>query len=231
VRGASESRTYPLVAGVIRHETGLYTLPTLFSEYINDLAENINELACVVKFNEETTSILLYADDIALITPDDQGLQLTLNTLTDWCSKWKCSVNPEKTKVIHFRPQSFSLTDFQFKCANHDILKVNSCKYLGIWLEKHLIFDKSTKELAKSASRALQAVYGKFISPGCMSHKMYSKLYSSMVEAVLMYGSEIWGTKSYHVINYVDNKACLSVGRKNFENFNTRRYGLVFMCQ
>ena len=80
MRGASESRTYPLVAGVIRHETGLYTLPTLFSEYINDLAENINELACVVKFNEETTSILLYADDIALITPDDQGLQLTLNT-------------------------------------------------------------------------------------------------------------------------------------------------------
>jgi hypothetical protein len=57
VRGASESRTYPLVAGVIRHEAGLYTLPTLFSEYINDLAENINELACVVKFNEETTNV------------------------------------------------------------------------------------------------------------------------------------------------------------------------------
>jgi hypothetical protein len=72
-------------------------------------------------------------------------------------------VNPEKTKVIHFRPQSFSLTDFQFKCANHDILKVNSYKYLWIWLDEHLTFDKSTKELASSASRALGAVYGKFM--------------------------------------------------------------------
>ena len=31
--------------------------------------------------------------------------------------------------------------------ANHDILKVNSYKYLGIWLDEHLTFDKSTKEL------------------------------------------------------------------------------------
>jgi hypothetical protein len=35
----------------------------------------------------------------------------------------------------------------------------NSYKYLGIWLDEHLTFDKSTKELANSASRALGAVY------------------------------------------------------------------------
>jgi len=137
---------------------GCILYPTLFSGYINDLAENVNELGCEMKFNEETISILLYADDIALITPDEQSLQLTLNTLTDWYSKWKLSVNPEKTKVINFRPQLFSLTDFQFKCANHDILKVNSYKYLGIWLDEQLTIDKSTKELAKSANRAHGAV-------------------------------------------------------------------------
>jgi hypothetical protein len=82
-----------------------------------------------------------------------------LNTLTDWCSKWKLSVNPEKAKVIHFRSQSFSLTDFQFKYPNHDILKFISYKYLGIWLDEHLTFDKSTKEIAKSASSVLGAVY------------------------------------------------------------------------
>jgi hypothetical protein len=43
--------------------------------------------------------------------------------------------------------------------ANHDILKVNSYKYLGIWLDEHLTFDKSTKEIAKSASSVLGAVY------------------------------------------------------------------------
>lgn len=231
MRGACESRTHPLVSGVIPHETGLYTfLNIIFCVY--DLAENINELGCGVKFNEETISILLYADDIALITPDEQSLQLMLNKLTDWCSKWKLSVNPEKTKVIHFRPQSFSLTDFQFKWANHDILKVNSYKYLGIWLDEHLTFDKSTKELANSASRALGAVYGKFISSGGMSHTIYTKLYNSMVEPVLVSGGGIWGTKSYNVINSVQNKACkyvLSVG-KNTSNISTRGDMGWFSC-
>jgi hypothetical protein len=65
-----------------------------------------------VKFKEETISILPYADDIALITPDEQSLQLMLNKLTDWCSKWKLSVNPEKTKVIQMgksRPKGSTL--------------------------------------------------------------------------------------------------------------------------
>ena len=48
---------------------------------INDLAENINELGCGVKFNEETISILLYADDIALITPDQTWGQLLSNVI------------------------------------------------------------------------------------------------------------------------------------------------------
>ena len=156
--------------------------------------------------------------------PDEQSLQLMLNKLTVLCSKWKLSVNPEKTKVINFSPQSFLLTDFQFKCANHDILKVNSYKYLGLWLDEHLTFDNTTKELAKSASRALGALYGQFISSGGMSHKIYTKLYNAMVEPVLMYGSGIWETKSYNVINSVQNKVykyILSVG-KNTSNISTR---------
>ena len=83
-------------------------------------------------------------------------------------------------------------------------------------------------------SRALGAVYGKFISFGGMSNKIDTKLYNSMLEPVLMHWSGIWRTKSYNVINSVQNKACkyfLSVGKKHFEHFNTRRYGLVIICQ
>jgi hypothetical protein len=57
-----------------------------------------------------------------------------------------------------------------------------------------------------------------------MSHKIYTILYNSMVEPVLMYGSGIWRTKSYNVKNSVQNKACkyfLSVG-KNTSNISTR---------
>jgi hypothetical protein len=42
------------------------------------------------------------------------------------------------------QPISPPLTDFQFKWANHDILKVNSYKYLGIWPDEHLAFEMSS---------------------------------------------------------------------------------------
>jgi hypothetical protein len=30
-----------------------------------------------------------------------------LDVVSDWCTTWKLSINVNKTKVMHFRPQSF----------------------------------------------------------------------------------------------------------------------------
>jgi hypothetical protein len=56
--------------------------------------------------------------------------------------------------------------------VGHDKCDVDSYKYLGIWPDEHLTFDKSTKELADSESRALGAVYGKFISSGGLTQEI-----------------------------------------------------------
>ncbi len=48
-------------------------------------------------------SILLFADDIALIADSPKHLQLMLNKVSDWCSKWRLSINEDKTKMILFR--------------------------------------------------------------------------------------------------------------------------------
>jgi hypothetical protein len=49
-----------------------------------------------------------------------------------------------------------------------------------------------------------------------MTQRVYSKLYTSTVEPILMYGSGIWGTKQFSCISSIHNKACkffLSVGK------------------
>ena len=66
---------YPVVQCGDRSKTGLYTVPTLFSVYINDLADRINCLNCGVPFDDFCLSLLLYADDIALIVPNENSLQ------------------------------------------------------------------------------------------------------------------------------------------------------------
>lgn len=105
--------------------------PTMFSLYINDLANEIKELNLGVDIGDMQLSILLYADDIALIAPDAESLQIMLNKLYQWCSKWRLSVNSEKTKIVHFRPTSIIRCNFNFTCGNIDIEVKDKYKYLA----------------------------------------------------------------------------------------------------
>ena len=56
-----------------------------------------------IDIDDRQLSLLLYADDIALIAPDAQSLKLMLNKLNEWCSKWRLSINSDKTKIVHLR--------------------------------------------------------------------------------------------------------------------------------
>ena len=67
-----------------------------------------------------------------------------------------------------------------------------SYKYLGVWMDEHLTFNKNAKELAKAASRALGSLKTKVNIAGGMTYKVYNKLYTSMIEPILMYGSGVW---------------------------------------
>ena len=139
---------------------GCILSPTLFSIYINDLAERINSLNNGVSIDECMISILLYADDIVLLAPDEQCLQNMLNVVTEWCETWKLSLNGEKTKVVHFRTSLTDISKSSFTCCGHDILFTDSYKYLGVWLDEHLTLQKNASELSKAASRAFGALCG-----------------------------------------------------------------------
>jgi len=196
---------------------GCLLSPSLFAIYINDLRERINRLGCGIQIDDIQLSILLYADDIVVIAPDESKLQLMLNEVAAWCQDWKLQINPTKTKIVHFRNASVHQSPHLFYCGTHNLDYTNSYKYLGLWVDEHLTMDKAVKELSKSASKALGALFGRFISAGGMTWKVYNKLYTSMVEPILFYESGIWGTRSHNVINNVQTKAAkyfLAVGKR-----------------
>ncbi len=66
----------------------------------------------------------------------------------------------------------------------------------------------AVSELAKSASRALSALYTKYLHLGGMTLRCFKKLYENLVEPVLFYASGIWGLTNHRKINTVKNKAC-----------------------
>ena len=49
-----------------------------------------------IQLGDFNLSILLYADDIVLVSDKEEHLQQMINELNCWCSKWCMIVNPEK---------------------------------------------------------------------------------------------------------------------------------------
>ena len=65
----------------------------------------------------------------------------------------------------------------------------------------------SVSTVAKSASRALGAIYSKFLCAGGMNISVYTKLVETKVELVLLFCSGIWGHTNFSEIESVLNKA------------------------
>jgi hypothetical protein len=153
-------------------------------------------------------SILLFADDIALISDSEESLQAMPDSLSEWCYKWRLQINPDKTKVMHFRPVSVPMTDFNFKCCNSPIAIVDSYKYLGLNLNENLDLEKIAKSVAKSAQRALGLLIAKHKALGGMPHDVFSKLYDALVSPVIEYAASIWGHREFSSITTIQNRAC-----------------------
>ena len=154
---------------------GCKVSPTLFSLYVNDLADKIRTLNCGIDVDGYQLSILLYADDIALLSPCEESLQIMLNALNEWCDNWRVTLNQEKTKIVHFRPCGIDQCDFSFSCGDVKLSYAQSYKYLGLWFHENLDMKFATSELAKSASRALSALYTKYLYLGGMNYKTWKK--------------------------------------------------------
>jgi hypothetical protein len=77
--------------------------PILFNLYINSIVDDLEKAKTdPVIVGDVQVNSLLYADDIILLSSTQEGLQNSLNVLSNFCSSWKLDVNQEKSKAIVF---------------------------------------------------------------------------------------------------------------------------------
>ena len=150
-----------------------------------------NPLCDPIKVGSTNISILLFADDIVLLSNTKDGLQHCLYTLNEYCYTWHLRVNDEKSNVIIFNSRNNILHD-TFTFNNRKLKTVKSYSYLGITLNRNGSFRSAVTILA---DKALKAYFKIKMTVGLnISCKLLEKLFDTLVSPVLLYGSEIWGT-------------------------------------
>jgi hypothetical protein len=98
---------------------------------------------------------LFYADDIVILAENAADLQMQLDKVNQWCSKWRMELNQDKTKIIHFRPKTAQMTSYKFTCGSIDLRTCSKYKYLGMYFNEFMGDCEIVKDVAKSATRAL----------------------------------------------------------------------------
>lgn len=195
---------FPCTSGV---KQGDNLSPTLFALFINDLAQELNDLNSGVKIAETHICCLLYADDIMLISETENGMQQMLNHVSEWCNKWKLRVHYAKSAVVHFRNKGVRRTEYNFQIGTTTIGYVTSYKYLGIILQENLDFNVTAETLFNSGGRALGSMISKIHSFKDVGFETFTKLYNSCVVPVTDYCSAVWGFRHFNKGDMVQNRA------------------------
>ena len=179
--------------------------PTLFNIYINDLIDCLKQESNGLRFGECNITALLYADDLVILGDSPSTLQKLLDALDDWCKHNGMVINPDKTKVVHFRHNRKEICQTAFSCGETLIGYTNCYKYLGVEFTEHLSWTKLIECTSISASRAASYLIAKMRCSGAFSYTVYTYLCNTLILPIIEYSSFIWGFRIDAKITKIQN--------------------------
>jgi hypothetical protein len=190
---------------------GCVLSPTLFSLFINQLANYINENGVHgVQFlpNYLELFILLFADDVALISTTPRGLQNQLDLLKACCDRINLKVNEDKTKIIVFRKGGYLGQRERWFFEGKELEVVNKYCYLGYNFTTMLSFKQGTSQLVAKGKKVVYLLYSAFRKCRDMTPSVFFRIFDAKVQSILLYSAELWGYQRLDCIEKVHLLAC-----------------------
>lgn len=189
--GISFSEYFTVETGV---KQGCILSPVLFSLYLNDLPQI---LPGGVHIADTNIKILLYADDIVILSDNPTGLQDMIDTLQEYCKTWSLKVNLSKSKILIFRNGPRIATDLSWQFENNSIEIVNSYTYLGVGITYNLSFKKYLQNRLSSSKMAVNSTWSKYIAHPKISKENKLKIFDACAKSIMFYAAQVWGYQSY----------------------------------
>ena len=170
---------------------GAVSSPILFGLYIDKLILLLrtSKLGCTI--GASYFGIMVYADDIILLSPSRMGLQAMINICQEFavCHNLKFSTNSDpvksKTKCIHFSRKKTDLAEIELN--GNKLPWVDSAHHVGNILEKDNSFSKDIRMKRGSFIGRVHSIFQEFhFANPVVKMKMIS------IYATSFYGSSLW---------------------------------------
>jgi hypothetical protein len=177
--------------------------PLLFILYINDIV-NCSKLLHFFLFADDTTLFRSNKNFIKLI----EEMNTELDYLTEWFRANRLSLNSSKTHFIVFGNKHVpGDDDYQITLDGTILKRVQSTKFLGVFIDEKLTWNQHINNICAKASRGVGIIsrMRNVFPPATLK-----LLYDTLIYPYLTYCCVIWGSAYMNVLNniiVIQNKA------------------------
>ena len=173
-------------------EQGHPLSPDLFKVFLSDMSCLLDFPNCPVLSNM-IVSHLLWADDLILLSLDQETTQKQLDILGKFCNEWGIEINELKTKAVIFGKKTLKqdVQNIRFTLNGSDLEVVDSYCYLGFELHQSGQVQIAQQNLKTKAMRAFFGLK-RVVMRSKLSFKALLTLFDSLIKPILLYGAPIW---------------------------------------
>ena len=152
-------------------------------------------------------------------------LNQDLKSLSQWLKANKLSLNVKKTELIIFRRKAAKIDySIKFKLDGKRLTPVNTVKYLGILLDKHLHWSKQLAHVQVKLNRGIGILSKLRHNTNLKTLKI---VYHSLFASYLQYGAQLWGQankESQNKIQVIQNRALRKISFKKLHDPTAQLY-------
>jgi len=180
--------------------------PLLFSLLMTSLTSEIRckgRHGVQLLVNDTELFVLVFADDIVLVSHSVPGLQNQINNLKVAAERLGLKTNTQKTKIMVHRLGGHIANHEKWILGNQLLEVVTKYTYLGLYFSTKLSSNVMLSDLATRAKIALSRVQRSLRKLVYVTPDVFFKVFDAQIQPILLYGSEIWGLDTCHLIEIV----------------------------
>ena len=190
---AGYNDAFYLTTGLMQEEC---LSPSLFSSFINDLDEAMDDVESVgVTIHGTRITVLKYADGNVLLAGNEEGLQDGLHALHTYCVKNRLTVNTTKSKVMYFSKKVIKSPPTMIY-NDEPLDHVQSFKYLRRNFNSKCSFTESVDKVCSQARKAQTVLDLHVMKHPTMSVERALQLFDSLIKPIVLFDSEVWGVRN-----------------------------------
>jgi hypothetical protein len=185
---------------------GCLLSPMLFSFFVNELAVEISQWGKhgiqLIPGSVEIF-LLLFADDVILLSSTPTGLQNQLDVLKAEADRLRLTVNLDKTNIMVYRMGGHMAAKERWVYGDQDVKVTNAYKYLGMTFTTKLCISSVLSDISRKGRKGVMEIQRSMRRLGSGDLGLFWKLFDCQIEPVLTYSVEVWGLEDVSPIEKV----------------------------